>query len=545
MSQMHDSVVSSVVDTASPPSGSGAATAPASRQRAGRRTALADLAAYVSEAPYHILYWAILDVFLQAAAAYQSRLRVDEVLAALRKNGWTYPLSESDLEDRLTYLFEHGNLTRDYDYDDTAMTLERYDRRLHIYDLTPEGEVVHDAMSSVRDSLQRVGGLQAVLLRQIMSLLDDLLEQLEDPDPDGEVVFTRVEDLRSNFKAMTSNAALFMQQVNRMLATRSIDVEAFRRFKDDTIAYLAGFLAELDELTPDIRKRTLRLRQVPDPVRHLALARAARASGHKAVDGREAFDGWIAAAKASLDGVSDWFTADRGASTGIEVLSAKARQAVLGITHAVERIREAGSQPSARTSDLLALASMFDRAAGDEVHAIWKAAFGLTSSRHFGDLHSDSDLTPDGLLVRQAPRIEVSLKLQAIEVSDTVKQAPRLPDHSATRQVLAGQAREEIAAVAAAAETLVALGQRHLSELNTILDRATLKLLAKLIFRAQKARPDSQRWQQAASVDGRLRVRVRAPRPARATVVCAIVGDWVLPDYEVQVSSAAPGREKS
>ena len=518
--------------------------ASAARQRVGRRTTLAELAAYVSEEPYHVLYWAIMDVFLQAAAAYQSRLRVDEVLAALRLNGWTYPLSESDLEERLTYLFGHGNLTRDYDYDDTAMTLERYDRRLHIYDLTPEGEVVHDAMSSVRTSLRRVGGLQAVLLRQIVALMDELLEQMEGPDPSGEVVYTRVEDLRSNFKAMTSNAALFMQQVNRMLATRSIDVEAFRRFKDDTIAYLAGFLAELDELTPDIRKRTSRLRKVPEPVRHLALARAARASGHKAVDGREAFDEWIAAAKASLDGVAEWFTADRTASTGIEVLSAKARQAVLGITHAVERIREAGSQPSARTSDLLALAGMFDRADTDEVHAIWKAAFGLTPSRHFGDLHSDSDLTPDGLQVRQAPRIEVSLKLQAIEASDKVKQAPRLPDHSATRHVLAGRAREEIAAVAAAADTLVALGQRPLSELDTILDRATLKLLARLVFRAQKARPDAERWQQATSVDGRLRVRIRAPRPARATVIRAVSGSWTLPDYEVQVTAPQPQRER-
>ncbi|MFD0782339.1 TIGR02677 family protein [Micromonospora azadirachtae] len=515
-------------------------TSVSDRGRVSRRTTLAELAAYVSEKPYHALYWAIMDVFLQAAAAYQSRLRVDEVLAALRAGPWPYPLSESDLEDRLEYLFEHGNLTRDYDYDDAAMTLERYDRKLHIYDLTPEGEVVHDAMSSVRTNLRRVGGLQAVLLRQIVTLLDELIEQLESADPAGEVVYTRVEDLRSNFKAMTSNAALFMQQVNQMLATRTIDVEAFRRFKEDTISYLAGFLTDLDDLTVDIRERTGRLRGVPEPVRHRALARAARASGHKAVDGREAFEEWIAGAKASLDGVVDWFTADRGATTGIEVLSAKARQAVLGITHAVERIREAATLPSARTSDLLALAGMFERAEGDEVHAIWKAAFGLTPSRHFGDLHSDSDLTPDELPVKQAPRIEVSLKLQAHEAGDTVRQAPRLPDHSATRQVLAGHAREEIAAVAAAADLLVGMGTRRLSELDTILDRPTLKLLARLVFRAQKARPDAQRWQQATSVDGRLQVRIRAPRPVSATTVRSESGEWILLDYEVAISASGP-----
>jgi hypothetical protein len=90
----------------------------------------------------------------------------------------------------------------------------------------------------------------------------------------------------------------------------------------------------------------------------------------------------------------------------------------------------------------------------------------------------------------------------------------------------------------------VALGQWRLSELGTILDRVTLKLLARLVFRAQKARPDTQRWQQATSVDGRLRVRIRAPRPAHATVVRAVSGEWILPDYEVQVTASGLRRER-
>ncbi|MCP2323445.1 uncharacterized protein (TIGR02677 family) [Hamadaea flava] len=510
------------------------------RARSPRRVALSELASYASDAHHNALYWAIMDVFAQASAAYQSRLKVEDVLAVLRQQNWN--LSEPELDKRLDYLWEHGNLTRDYDYDDTAMTLAHYERRQHIYDLTPEGEVVHDALSIAKDGLRRVGGLQSVLLRQIVTLLDELLDQMEGPDADGAMVFTRVQDLRSSFKAMTSNAALFMQQVNRMLATRVVDVQVFGSFKDDTIAYLTGFLADLDDLTPDIRRRTSRLAALPDAVRHRALARAARASGHKAIDGREAFDEWIAGAKASLDGLVDWFSADREANTGIEVLANKARQAVLGITHAVERLREAASQPSARTNDLLALAGMFDRASPDEAHAIWKAAFGLTSSRHFTDMHSDSDLTPDDLPVRQAPQIELTLKLQANEASETIRQAPRLADHSATRQVLAGQAREEIAAVSAAADTLIALGPRPLSELGAILDRTTLKLLARLLFRAQKARPDAQRWQQATSVDGRLRIRIRAPRPARAAVVSAVSGNWAVPDYEIQITSGVRGQ---
>ena len=73
-------------------------------------------------------------------------------------------------------------------------------------------------------------------------------------------------------------------------------------------------------------------------------------AAHGRPERREAFDEWIAGAKASLDGLVDWFSADRDVNTGIELLANKARQAVLGITHAVERLREAASQPSARTN---------------------------------------------------------------------------------------------------------------------------------------------------------------------------------------------------
>ena len=480
-----------------------------------------------------------MDVFLRAAAGYRSRLRPEEVHAGLREAGWTYSLTVSDVQPRLVQLAAWGNL--DEDHDDEGATLEQYERKAPVYDLTPAGEVVHEAIVSLDDDLRRVGGLQTVLLRQILTVLDALAGQLASAVPDGDAIYTRVEELHGTFKAMTGNAALFMQQVNRMLAARRLDVEEFYRFKQDTIAYLTGFLADLDELAPDIRQRTVRLAAIEPVRRNAALAAAARASGQRALDGRDAAGEWRARAETQITGVIAWFAADPGAEAGVEVLSAKARQAVLGIARSAERIREAGSLPSARTGDLMALARMFADADDSEIHAIWKIAFGLAPARHLTDIHPDADLYPSDTPFLAAPRIDVSLRLRANEVGKSVGRTPNLPDHSASRHLLAVRARAEIEATAAAADTLIDLGRCRLSHLATVLDRPTLLLLARLIYRAQRGAANRDGWQQAVSIDGRLRIRILAPRTATAAIVHADDGRWILPDYEVEVVPTRSG----
>lgn len=512
------------------------------RTRINRRRELHELLAYTTADQHAPLYKAIMDVFLRAAAGYRSRLRSEEVHAGLRDGGWTYPLTVADVQPRLVQLAAWGNL--DEDHDDEGATLEQYERKAPVYDLTPAGEVVHEAIVSLDDDLRRVGGLQTVLLRQILTALDTLAGQMVSAVPDGEVIYTRVEELHGTFKAMTGNAALFMQQVNRMLSARRLDAEEFYRFKQDTIAYLTGFLADLDELAPGIRQRTTHLAAIEPARRSAALAAAARASGQRALDGRDAAGEWRARAERQIAGVIAWFAADPGADAGVEVLSAKARQAVLGIARSAERIREAGSMPSARTGDLMALARMFADADDSEIHAIWKAAFGLTPARHLTDIHPDSDLYPADTPFHEAPRIEVSLRLRANEVGKSIGRAPNLPDHSASRQLLAVRARTEIEAAAAAADTLIQLGRQRLSHTSTVLDRPTLLLLARLIFRAQRTAANRDGWQQAVSIDGRLRIRIRHPRSPAAATVHAEHGRWILPDYEVEVLRTQAGASR-
>ena len=133
-----------------------------------------------------------------------------------------------------------------------------------MYDLTPGGEAAAEALRALDDALRRVGGLQAVALRQIEEMLGQLAILLRAQRPDGDRIFGLCEDLHTRFKSLTSNAALFMQKVNRLLASSAIDVRDFTLFKADTITYLNDFIADLDVFAVRIRRRLDDLDQV-DP----------------------------------------------------------------------------------------------------------------------------------------------------------------------------------------------------------------------------------------------------------------------------------------
>ncbi|WP_194923411.1 TIGR02677 family protein [Catenulispora pinisilvae] len=501
----------------------------------GRRAELGTLLTYATAGvPHTQLYQRIMDVFLEGAAAYQSQMRPEDVHARLLESGWPTSLAVGDVEQRLGTLFEWGNLTQHFD-DDGVATVDQYERNAYVYDLTPAGEIVHETIVSLEQNLRKVGGLQTVLLRQIVAVLDVLVEQLGSTTPDGEAVYTRAEELKAAFKALTGNAALFMQQVNRMLSVPRLTAQEFQSFKRDTIAYLAGFVAELDDLAPDIRERTRKLAAV-EPLRRRANLRAgARASGQRAVDGRDVVTEWAEAAARQLEAVIAWFSDDPGAATGVGVLANRTRQAVHGVLRAAERIREAGTLPSARTGDLLQLARIFDEAPESELHHVWKAAFGLTPAAHLHDIHPDVDTVPAGIAAADAPAIAVTLRLKTNEHGETVRRAPNLADHSATKQLLAQDALQEIALAAATADTLTALGRIRLSQADLVLDRDTLKLLARLISRAEASEQNSEGWHSVASVDGRLRIRLRDPDPMAAACVKSPDGRWILPDYELEV----------
>jgi uncharacterized protein (TIGR02677 family) len=404
-----------------------------------------------------------------------------------------------------------------------------------VYDVTSDGEAAHEALLALEEGLQRVGGLQTVVLRQILALLVEIVEAASAEQPDGAVLYTRLEELHRSFKALTGNAAIFMQKVHRLLRSPVVEVAEFQVFKAETIAYLAGFMAELTELADEVRGQLDALDALGEPRRAAALAAAAAASGERALDGRDAEAVWIGLTEQHLAGLAGWFRASVSASAGAAVLSATVRNAVLGIARAVERIREAALAPSSRAADLLALARWFEAVPDEQAaHRLWHVAFGLASARHL--THSGEEV-PASTSWWEAPRSDYPVRLRFTTSGDRVRRASKIADHARSKRVMAERVRHVQDAYDRAADILASLGTTQLSKVDGIVDDACLDLLANLVARAEKQPQGRDGWRRTRSVDGRLRIALREPAPGTATRLVTVRGLWTMRDYEVQISA--------
>jgi uncharacterized protein (TIGR02677 family) len=499
--------------------------------------------ATVAEAP---LYREIMEVFAQAAAGYASRLSPEDVHAALlaRLGPGTGEadgdaLGIAQVKERLEQLWKWGNLSQDFDTG-RATSLESYERTAYVYDLTPGGEAAFEALAALDEALRRVGGLQAVALRQIEEMLGQLAAALWASVPDAERVFGLCEDLHARFKGLTANAALFMQKVNRLLAAPVLDARDFALFKADTITYLNDFIVDLDILAVRIRQRLDDLDQVGPAAVTAALAAAEAASGQIVLDGDADALTWSRQARMHLTGLAEWFRADAGARAGAAALHEKTRAAVLGIARAAERIRESSASPSSRSADLLALAARFEAAGSDEeAHRLWHAAFGLAPARHLGGIPDDDDVPAAASWWEPRAAVTVSRQLRAGGRTDYVRRARKVTDRSAAKQALAARALAAQEKAARAAQTLTGLGPVSLSEVNGRLggpvDEATLRLLASLLYRALRGARRRDGTRHALSVDGTLQIDVADVLPPRAARLEATTGTWTLADCHICV----------
>ena len=492
------------------------------------------------------LYREMMEVFAQAAVGYASRLSPEEVHAALlaRLGASTAEASEDVpsiglVKERLEQLWKWGNLSQDFDTG-RATSLESYERTAYVYDLTPGGEAAFEALAALDEALRRVGGLQAVALRQIEEMLGQLVAALGVPVPDAERVFGLCEDLHTRFKGLTANAALFMQKVSRLLAAPALDARDFALFKADTITYLNDFISDLDILAVRIRQRLDDLDQVGPAAVTAALEAAEAASGQIVLDGDADALTWSRQARMHLTGLAEWFRADAGARVGAAALHEKTRAAVLGIARAAERIRESSTSPSSRSADLLALAVWFEAAGSDEeAHRLWHAAFGLAPARHLGGILDDDGVPAAASWWEPRAAVTVSRQLRAGGRTDYVRRARNVTDRSAAKQALVARALAAQERAARAAQTLTGLGPVSLSEVNGRLggpaDEATLRLLASLLYRALRGVRRRDGTRHALSVDGTLQMDVADVLPLRAARLEAVTGTWTLADRRICV----------
>jgi uncharacterized protein (TIGR02677 family) len=491
-----------------------------------------------------VLYRAILQVFMEAKAAFALHLRPADIRAAIAID--PHPiLDQGDaggLEVILGQLCEWGNIEAHRDTADVA-TVEEFYRPRFLYQLTAEGEAAERALALFYETLAQPGELQTAALEDIREYLAELAK-LAQSDPLDETVAHRVlHSLSGRFEQLTARAQTFLRSLHRTIDLHGITVQAFLDYKQALIDYLERFIGELVIATHEIAGR---LREIENRGTERLLEAAAQRDCVDAIDHEkpvrveEARKLW----RARWSGLRGWFISDSARPSQAEVLRGRARAAIPALLSAVGRINDRRITRSDRVADLQTLARWFAEAPSDgAAHRLWRAAFGLAPARH---LRVDED-TLEAREQNPVPSQTSWLKADPLWISPRVRQFGRhvargparsVIDRSKEKELLARLARDEAHQIASAQLRLAKGKRMRLSEMEALETPAEFDLFLDLLGEAlaSKVRPDETVV--AHSSDGSLRIELEPVTGGGEAVMMTPDGLLRGEDHYITISSA-------
>ena len=504
-------------------------------------------------------YRRVMAVFMAAKQRFVVHLRPEDVAEALHRDGHWQPLSPDQVDEALHSLEGWGNLRADPDTG-RVTTVEDFYRARYLYQLSREGEAAERALALYEAELGRRGELQAVALEDIRIRLRALHDLPGNPDP--AVVHSLLLELIGRLDSLAANASAFMSSLQRTLDMQEIDEEAFLAYKDRLINYLERFVSELVVKAFDIEGMLRRLESAGtsrvDALLRLAAEREAadvapgedlQASGPGAAaaagqENAEAVARKLAEWRVRWSGLASWFvTADRQHPSQAELLRSRTRQAIPDLLATVSMLQERRTGRSDRSADFRALARWFAETAADaDAHRLWRAAFGLTPSRHLTvEVTAEQPDVPASTSWLDAPQTEIAPRLRQTGRYSRRGYQKRVADRSAERQHLARQAAAEREQTDAARRRLATGRPTLLSELGP-LDNDEFALFLRLLGDGLAAGP--------AGPDGTIRTRTTdgtveiVLRPLPGAGIAEIrTADGVLrgPDHEIIITDCVDG----
>ena len=506
------------------------------------------------DVPLAPLYRRVMAVFTAAKQRYVVHLRPEDVAEALRRDGHWEQAGPEQVDEALRSLEGWGNLRADPDTG-RVTTVEDFYRARYLYQLSREGEAAERALALYEAELGRRGELQAVALEDIRVRLRALHDLPDNPDP--AVVHSLLLELTGRLDSLAANASAFMSGLQRTLDMQEIDEEAFLAYKDRLIDYLERFVSELVVKAFDIEAMLRRLETASagrvDQLLRLAAEREAadvapgddlsagspRDAGGQGLENAEPAARKLAEWRLRWSGLASWFvTADRQHPSQAELLRSRTRQAIPDLLATVSVLQERRTGRSDRSADFRALARWFAEASADaDAHRLWRAAFGLTPSRHLtADVTAEQPDVPASTSWLDAPQAEIAPRLRQTGRYLHRGHQKRVADRSAEREHLARHAAAEHEQTNAARRRLATGRPTLLSELGP-LDSAEFSLFLRLLGDGLAAGP--------AGPDGTIRTRtsdgtmelVLRPLP-EAGIAEIRTPDGVLrgPDHEITIT---------
>jgi uncharacterized protein (TIGR02677 family) len=483
-----------------------------------------------ASSPDRRLYLWVLRVFDRARQAYEVRLSVTQVAAALEDLAGQDPsvAEASDLTNSLDALVDWGVLDRSQESGRVGSIAE-YRRRSSVYQLTELGFIAYSAVERVVSARPDDAQLRAIALGGILEDLD----ALADANVAGDAVRVHrlLDRLHGVLTDLADRAARFYLMIGELARTEDARPETFVRHKDLLLDHLRDFHAELTRYGPLIAAAVERVRATGESG---LIELAAEADPAPLATPTERLARW----RDHWQGLVAWFIGGPEQRATIDRLDARTTGAIADLAALLRQVTEARRSGVSRDAQLRELAAWCWATETDgDAAALWAAASGLRSARHLAGARDDPDLVRGDRSWWGSPPIGVATTLREHGRSPSPGRPAPLPDDRAAREL--GH-RRQLAARAAEAEAAEALVTDHAGQ--RILDDREVALLLRLLDRALQTRTVVSGRVHAAGTVAGLRLRLR-PDPAGATVRTTS-GALTLPDVALEIDHAplAPPR---
>ena len=417
-------------------------------------------------------YRSILRIFGQAKEHFEISLRPGEVADRLTAN-----VTPSDLEQvaqALEQLHKWGNLDASQDNSE-VQTVDEFKRPRFLYQFTAAGEAAEHALNTFDQHFLQPGELQTAALHSIQETLDELQRLLANHNLDAAKTVRALRELADRFHRLVTRAQSFMRTVQRSIDAPSSELDLFLQHKEALLGYLERFVGELVLATFRV---STSLRHIEASGIERALDAAAEVDLVDALQPNErqrtlAREQW----QLRWQGLRRWFLGELEAPSQAEILRARARAAIPALLETVRRLNDQRASRTDRATDFITLARWFAACpANNDLHRLWRAAFGLTPARHLRVNDEtlaawEAEGADSRMSWTQAPPFYLTPRLRALGHSTPRGPVRAIIDRAAERARLTQLAIEEEELAAAARRTLATGQPRRLSALPMLKER--------------------------------------------------------------------------
>ncbi|MEU3645194.1 TIGR02677 family protein [Lentzea sp. NPDC034063] len=504
---------------------------------------------YLSSARLSPYYRMLLDVLVAEESRLGLHLPTTEIArraTELLSEAVGAPTEFPPVEPLLTRLYNWRNVER-IPNTQRKGSVQEFLKQDFLYQMTSDGTRVHRELTRLDEEIGNAGALQAAMLPEVLHALEQLATSLKSDDEEKRPALAAGALARvfNGFTQLTENAKLFVQGLSRSLEPgRDVETDAFLAYKAVVVEYLRTFSVGLSALAADIAHAISDAEDagIADALPVIARVDAAPVLG---VALEDMIEENIQVLRARWSGLRSWFFSEHDRPPMVSTLQERAVEAVNRIVALIRRMNDQRFRRFDRQTDLRILARWFEAAdSRADVVALWRAAFGTYSARHFGHPHpleDDQDLRP-ATSWWEGDAVEISARLRKHGPRSRTGRPARVTDPSAAKKFLQAKRQAEGAAAGQAAATLAQRCPSALSGLGP-LSEAEFAVLIRCLDIALAARRRQDGSRRAVSSDGQLKVVLAdPPEPDAWAVVESCHGRIRLQDFTLSLEVVGVAR---